>query len=219
MSEPYRIVIADDHPLVRSGIRATLAEESDLELVGEACDGDEALRLVVSQRPDLLVVDLSMPGLAADELIGQAREHLPELKALVLSAYDDDVFVRRLMQARISGYLLKDEAADNLVEAIRAIRRGAVWFSQGVALKMMGVNGDPLGDLTPRERQVLERIARGMDNQAIAEDLHLAEQTVRNYASTIYEKIGVGSRVEAVVWARERGVLREGTPEVGRSPL
>ena len=204
-----RIVIADDHPLVRSGITATLLRSPDNKVVGEASDSEEALRLVASLKPDLLTLDLSMPGtIAPEDVAAQALALHPPLKILVLTAHDDEAMVRRLKKVRISGYLLKDEAPENLLQAVRAIEQGAVWISQSIAHKMMGLNAteDPVINLNARERQVLTQIGKGMDNLSIATKLNLAEQTVRNYASAIYEKIGVSSRVEAVVWARERGI-------------
>ena len=204
-----RIVIADDHPLVRFGVKSTLARSEEHQVVGEASNAEEALRLIVELKPDLLTLDLNMPGIAPEELAAQAREHHPELKVLVLTALDDEPTVRRLKKVRLSGYMLKDEAPENLLQAVRAIEQGAVWFSQSIAHKMMGLDiaEDPAPTLTARERQVLAQIARGLDNLAIANELSLAEQTVRNYASAIYEKIGASSRVEAAVWARERGIL------------
>lgn len=204
-----RIVIADDHPLVRFGVKSTLARSEEHQVVGEASNAEEALRLVAELKPDLLTLDLNMPGIAPEELAAQAREHHPELKVLVLTAMDDEPTVRRLKKVRLSGYMLKDEAPENLLQAVRAIEQGAVWFSQSIAHKMMGLDiaEDPAPTLTARERQVLAQIARGLDNLAIANELSLAEQTVRNYASAIYEKIGATSRVEAAVWARERGIL------------
>lgn len=195
-------------PLVRAGVRATLAAETDFELVGEACDGDQALQMCVAEKPDILVLDLSMPGLGTQELLEQVRAIHPQIKVLVLTAHHDAASVQKMMRAQVSGYLLKDEVGEVLVQALRAIFKGAAWFTQSVALLMMSPAGQPATcDLTPREREILERISRGLDNQSIAQELHLAEQTVRNYASTVYEKLGVKSRVEAVVWARERGIV------------
>ena len=199
-----RIALADDHPLVRAGIRATLLEDPSFETVGEASTGDDALKMVLEKAPDLLILDLSMPGLAPDQVVARSLAALPNLKTLILTAYDDDVYVRRMSQVLISGYLLKDEAPANLLHAIRAILSGAVWFSQTVARKMMTQDKDL--SLTGRERDLLECIAKGLDNKAISEELHLAEQTVRNYTSTLYQKLGVSSRTEAVVWSHQRGI-------------
>ena len=207
--ERCRILIADDHPLVRSGVKATLSRSEDNMVVGEACNAEEALRLVLAFKPDVITLDLDMPGLSAEDFALQSLAAHPSLKILVITAHDDEATVRRLKKVRISGYMLKDEAPENLLQAVRAIQQGAVWFSQSVAHKMMGLDtpDDPAPMLTPRERQVLAHIGKGLDNQAIASQLHLAEQTVRNYATNIYDKIGVSSRVEAAVWARDRGLL------------
>lgn len=204
-----KIVIADDHPLVRSGVKSTLARSDDVQVVGEAQNSAEAMKLIEQHRPDMLILDIEMPGIPADELTVAARELVPDLKILVLTAHEDEGSIRRLMKVKISAYMLKDEAPENLLQAVRAIGQGAVWFSQSVAHKLMGLNDpeDDLPSLTPRERQILTQIALGHDNQTIANELSLAEQTVRNYASSIYEKIGVASRVEAVVWARDRGIV------------
>ncbi|MGE0493876.1 MAG: response regulator [Vulcanimicrobiota bacterium] len=202
-----RVVLADDHPLVRKGIRATLTERASIEVVAEAATGDEALEAVTEHRPDLLILDLSMPGLAPHLMIKQARQVQPGLKVLILTAYDDDVHVRGLNQIPLSGYLVKDEAIEHLLQAIRVIEQGAVWFSQSVADKIRGLShqlADPDRlSLNSRDREVLTLIGRGLDNKVIAQELHLAEQTIRNYVSSLYQKLGVNSRAEAVVWAHD----------------
>jgi DNA-binding NarL/FixJ family response regulator len=148
-----------------------------------------------------------MPGLSADGIISQARKVLPQLKVLILTAFDDEMHLRELSHLSLSGYLLKDEAVDFLLKAIRAIGEGAVWFSQSVSDKIRSLShrlADPdLLSLTAQDREVLSRIGRGVNNSVIAEELNLAEQTVRNYVSRVYVRIGVTSRAEAVVWARE----------------
>lgn len=204
-----RVVVADDHPLVRGGIRTALADWEDLEVVAEAGTGDEALRAVLTHRPDLLILDLFMPGLECDQVVALATEAHPALKTLVLTAYDDDVYVRRMSRLAIRGYVLKDEAPEDLLRAIRGIERGAVWFSHKVAQKIMRFGNDFSGSnsgLTLREEQLLTLLSRGETNQEIARILSLREQTVRNYVSTLYAKIQVSTRAMAVVWARERGI-------------
>lgn len=205
-----RIVLADDHPFVRKGVLATLATRESIEVVAEACDGDEALQAVVDHQPDLLILDLCMPGLPAQTLIAQARKAVPTLKVLILTAFDDDVHLRELHHLSLSGYLLKDEAVTHLIQAIQAIESGAVWFSQSISDKIRRLSHrlwDPdLLSLNARDRQVLRCIGKGLDNKVIAEELHLAEQTVRNYVSRLYLRIGVASRAEAVVWAREHAL-------------
>ena len=205
-----RIVIADNHPLVRKGIEAILRGEAGIEVVAEAANGDDALSLVTEHRPDLLLLDLSLPGLTAKDLISQARKPLPELKVLILTAYADEVQLRELSHLPLSGYLLQDEAVPYLLKAIRTIGDGAVWFSQPVSDKIRRLSHrltDPvLLYLSARDREVLSRIGRGMDNKVIAKELNLAEQNVRNYVSRVYLRIGVNSRAKAVVWAREHAL-------------
>ncbi len=202
-----RVVCADDHPLIRQGIVSTVSSETDLEVVGEAEDGRSAIESCVKNLPDILVLDVGMPGPTSVEVVRAVQEGSPETRVLILTAYDDDTYVRQLMRSGVAGYLLKDEGVENVVRAIRSIHDGATWFSQAVTEKFVRWQyGEPtpqLEDLTGREREVLHLIARGLDNSKIAAELDLAEQTVRNYASSIYDKIKVSSRAQAVIWARE----------------
>lgn len=210
MAETIRVVLADDHPVVRSGIRAALEAEGDIEVVGEAGDGQEAQQLTVSLAPDILLLDLNMPGPKATDTISYVREHSPTTKVIMLTAHDEDAYIRAVMRAGVTGYLLKEEAVDTVVKAVRAVRKGAAWYSQEIAERFVQwqFNREPEiedANLTARERQLLTLVAKGWDNARIAAELGLAEQTVRNYTSTIYDKLGVHSRAEAIVWARERG--------------
>ena len=212
MNELIRVALADDHPLVRAGIRAALADETDLHAVGEAATGYEALRLCRELQPDVLVLDLSMPGPLPLEVMSAVRAHCPALKVLVLSAYDDDAYVRGVVGAGAVGYLLKDEAPDTVVDAIRTVMAGGTWFNQAVLAKLGGSPPEvslpaKVEWLTGREREVLEAMTRGWDNARIAAEVHLAEQTVRNTISRIYAKLGVRSRAEALLWAQEHGLL------------
>lgn len=209
-SDRIRVVLADDHPLVRSGIRATLLREGHIDVVGEASSGDEVPTLVQNLRPDLLLLDLSMPGPSPLETVACVRQFSPETYILILSAYDDDAYVRSLIGAGVDGYLLKDEATEALIQAVTAVVQGGTWFSRTVMQKFAGAGRgtDPV-DFTPRELELLAGIARGWDNRRLAAEFELAEQTVRNYISRIYEKLNVRSRAEAVVWARQHGYAGE----------
>jgi len=203
-----RILLADDHPLVRSGIRATLEGEKGVKLVGEATDGHEAQALCAELAPDLLLLDLSMPGPSPLETIRFVRERCPNTRVLILTAYDDDTYVRGLMGNGVDGYLLKDEATEALIQAILAVVQGGTWFSRGVVQKFFEApearDRSALA-FTRREQEMLSGIARGWDNRRIAAEFDLAEQTVRNYISRIYDKLGLHSRAEVVVWARQQG--------------
>lgn len=206
-----RVLLADDHPLVRSGIRATLAAEADIVVVGEATNGAEVQALTKEFRPDLLILDLSMPGPSPLETIACVRQMSPETRVLVLSAYDDDAYVRSAIGVGVDGYLLKDEATEALVRAVTSVVQGDTWFSRAVMQKFVDARDEPGHgvDFTPREVALLAGIARGWDNRRLASEFELAEQTVRNYISKLYEKLGVRSRAEAVVWARKHGYAGE----------
>lgn len=202
-----RILIADDHPLVRQGVKATVGQSDQFQVVGESQDSDETLKLVQSLKPDLLILDLEMPGTVTENVAQEALKLHPAMKLLVLTSRNDDKTLRKLSKVKISGYLLKDEAPENLMQALRTVSQGAAWFSQFVVQRLLSLTNeeDTHPQLTPREKMILMLMAEGKDNATIAKDLALAEQTVRNYASGIYEKIGAKSRAEAVVWAIGQG--------------
>lgn len=211
-SEPIRVLLADDHPVVRSGIRAALELDGDIDVIGEAGDGIAAKKLCQELRPDILLLDLNMPGPTVTETIEAVRSVAPDTRIVMLSAHDDDTYIRAVMRAGVAGYLLKDEAVDTVVKAVRAVRQGAAWFSEAIAQRFVQWQFGQVpeieeANLTKREHDLLHLIGRGWDNARIASDLGLAEQTVRNYTSTLYDKIKVQSRAEAVVWAREHGFV------------
>jgi len=210
-----RVVLADDHPIVRSGIKGALEVEDDIQVVGEASDGHEAQRVCEELEPDVVLLDLNMPGPKVTDTIAYVREKCPNAKIVMLTAHDEDAYIRAVMRAGVSGYLLKEEAVDTVVKAVRAVKKGAAWYSQTIAERFTQwqFGREPEieeAQLTPRERDLLILVSKGWDNARIAGHLHLAEQTVRNYTSTLYEKLQVHSRAEAIVWARERGFADEG---------
>ncbi|HEX6289765.1 MAG TPA: response regulator transcription factor [Herpetosiphonaceae bacterium] len=209
MSNSIRVLLADDHPFVRAGIRAILSAESDITLIAEASNGHEARQMSVDMQPDILLLDLRMPGPAPTETVPYVRERCPNTRVLILTAYDDEVYVRRMASLDIAGYVLKEEATESIVRAIRAIMNGETWFSRAILAKLIqyqqGQNQrTPEQLLTTRERQILDLLIEGWDNARIAHSLNLAEQTVRNHLSRIYMKLDVRSRAEAIVWAREQ---------------
>lgn len=203
-----RIIIADDHPLIRFGVAGTF--RGTHEIVGEAADAYTALELVAAQKPDLLILDLDMPGCPPDETIRRAAELHPAMKVMILSGSKDPRFLRALAGVKFSGFVLKDEAPENLLQAVRVIGQGSTWFSHAISRKFLAISQENEGELalclTKREREILDLILQGKDNAGIATSLKLAEQTIRRHASVIYQKLGVSNRLEAVVWAQRVGL-------------
>lgn len=198
-----RVILADDHPLIRTGLRMTLTAQPNIDLVGEATTGEEVQQLCMELQPDVLLLDLRMPGPHPLETMAFLREHCPPMKIIVLTAYDDDVYVRGMAAAGAAGYILKDEAPESVVQAIYTTVGGGTWFSWPVVDKLVNFEKGA-SNLNERERQILSRIIQGWDNARIAKELDLAEQTVRNHTSHLYAKLGVKSRTEAIVWAKDR---------------
>ena len=209
MSEVTRVLIADDHPLMRSGIRAHLSDDETLEVVAEASNGEQMQRLCQQVQLDMVIMDISMPGPSFKNRVAFIKS-LNDVKLLVLTAFDDTIYVQAMFKAGVEGYVLKDEVAETLVTAVRAVAGGGTYFSRRVLEKLneFDFRSDALGSLTPRERDVLSLVAQGGSNAAIAETLAIAEQTVRNYVSRLYDKIGISSRVELAVWAHKHSLVR-----------
>jgi len=208
MSKTIRVLLADDHPLVRTGIRATLMIEPDLLLVGEAINGHEAQRLCQELQPDILLLDLNMPGPPPGETITAVHEHSPQTYVIVLTAYDDDAYVRGMVAAGVAGYVLKDEASEVLVRAIRAVMQGDTWFSRPILEKLLHhVSASAeVSNLTARELEVLRLVATGKTNQEIAIALAISVKTVEKHLGEVFVKLGVASRVEAAVQAVRLGL-------------
>lgn len=208
-----RVVIADDHPLVRSGIRSELARHPDeFNVVGEAVNGDETLELVQEIQPDILLLDIQMPGRAAIEVLREVKGKDSICRVIILTAYGDTATILGMVRAGADGYLLKDDDPMVLAEAIRAVAGGRVWLSSAVSEKIASlIAGKPkpaLGEkLTKRELDVLYLLAEGSTNKEIAAALHTSERTIEFHVSNILGKLGVKGRWEAVNLARERGLL------------
>ncbi len=205
-----RVLLADDHPVARSGIRAELDGADGIEVVGEASSGHEALRLVEKLCPDVLVLDVVMPGMDGVEATRLLRERHPDLRILALSAYHDDEYVFGLLSAGAAGYVLKEEALDTIVEAIRAASRGETWLSKRVEEKVVrrAIGEEEEFPLTERELDVLRLLAKGWSNRRIARELYITERTVRFHVENILSKLGVSSRTEAVVEGARRGLVK-----------
>jgi len=209
-----RILLADDHAVVRQGTRELLAREADLEVVAEAGDGEEAVRLALVHAPDVAVMDIAMPKLNGIEATRQIKATNPRISVLALSAYDDDQYIFALLEAGAAGYLLKNVSADELVKAIRAVAAGEAVLHPAIARRVVNrfapsagaqPAADALDQLTEREVEVLKLAARGLKNQEIAHELSLSVRTVQTHLSNIFSKMAVGSRTEAVLEALRRG--------------
>ena len=214
--DKIRIVLADDHVLMRQGTRELLEREEDLEIVGEAGDGEQAVKLVTELHPDVALIDIAMPKLNGIEATRRIKAIYPSVAVLILTAYDNDQYVFALLEAGAAGYLLKDVRARDLVEAIRAVNAGESVLHPVIARKVVNRfarrPGEPakeiaLESLTEREMQVLRLAAKGMSNKEIAKELVLSVRTVQGHLHNIFGKMGVGSRAEAVVQALRKGWL------------
>lgn len=211
-----RILLADDHALVRQGTRQLLERETDLEVVAEAGDGEEAVRLAQMHAPDVVVMDLAMPVLNGIEATKRIKASNPRIGVLALTAYDDDPYIFALLEAGGAGYLLKNVGADELIKAIRAVAAGEAVLHPAIARRVVNrfasaaearPAADALEQLTEREIEVLRLAARGLKNQDIAHELFLSVRTVQTHLGNIFNKMGVGSRTEAVIEALRRGWL------------
>ncbi|NNF59587.1 MAG: response regulator transcription factor [Rhodothermaceae bacterium] len=200
---PVRIVVVDDHPLFRAGLRTALSADAQFEVIGEACDGDEALAVVRSLRPDILLLDVEMPGRSGVAVAQALADDPLAPRILALSAHAEPAYITGLLAAGAAGYITKDQHPLIIREALLAVHRGeGRWFVP------IPRNPTALSPLTGREHEVLALMAHGSDNPAIAERLRIAENTVRNHVAAIYSKLGVSSAREAIAWAWENGVAR-----------
>jgi DNA-binding NarL/FixJ family response regulator len=210
-----RLVLADDHPVVRDGLRGMLASQADFEVVGEAGSGREAVRLVERERPDVVLMDLQMPDLDGVAATAEIVARFPASRVLVLTTYDTDADILRAVEAGATGYLLKDAPRERLFPAIRAAARGETVLAPTVATRLVGRLRLPAGEaLTAREVEVLERVATGASNADVAAGLYISEATVKTHLLHIFAKLGVDDRTAAVVAALERGIIR--LPRGGR---
>jgi len=209
-----RVLIADDHAVVREGTRQILEHEPDLKVVAEAADGDEAVKLTGSSKPDVAIIDISMPRVDGIEATKQIKTLYPQVAILILTAYDDDQFVFSLMEAGAAGYLLKSVRGSELVEAIRAVYSGESVLHPSIARKVLnrfvpsldkGQRQEPPETLSQREMEVLQLATQGLSNQDIADELSLSLRTVQAHLGHIFNKLRVSSRTEAVVRALKEG--------------
>jgi DNA-binding NarL/FixJ family response regulator len=216
--ETVRVLIADDHPLFRKGLRTLLESEPGLEVIGEATTGEEAIAMAVTSSPDVILLDLKMPDKTGFEAARAISASSPHIHILVVTLFQDDESIFAALRAGARGYVLKDTSEEEMLRAIRAVASGEAIFSPGVASRMIGffassreeLPRDIFSDLTSREREILELIARGTANTTIAESLSISLKTVRNHVSNIYSKLQVADRAQAVIRARDAGLGTDG---------
>lgn len=209
-----RILIADDHPLVRSGMRALLKAEEDLEVVGEAATGEEAVTQAATLQPDVIVMDLRMPGISGIEATRRILQMNPHIRILVVTLLAEDDTLFAALRAGAHGYVLKEASEVEVLRAIRAVGEGEAIFSATMAQRLVGffssprqtVPSLPFPDLTEREREILTLLAQGRSNSEIAQQLVIEQKTVRNYISSIFGKLQVADRAQAIIRAREAGL-------------
>lgn len=205
-----QILVADDHPVVRAGICSELARHSDLKVIGEAANGDEVLHLSAALLPEVLLLDIAMPGLKALQVIRALQAQAAPPHVLVLTAYGDVDNVLGMLAAGATGYLLKDEGLDMIVEGVRAVAQGKMWLSAAVAQRLaqhaIGIQSF-CRTLSAREAEVLRLMAKGCTNKQIAEALAISEGTVKNYVTSIYVILQVHTRAEAVAWAWQHALM------------
>jgi len=208
-----RILVVDDHPVVREGLVMMLGTQPDMEVVGEAGDGLAAVEQATALAPDVVLMDLEMPGLDGPEAIRRIQQTNPAARVLVLTAYDTDERILQAVQAGARGYLLKGVPRDEIFQAVRVVEGGGSLLQPAVATKLLNRVGDLLREeraetLTERELQVLELIAKGYRNKEIARELNITERTVKFHANIIFQKLEVDSRTEAVSEALRRGIIK-----------
>lgn len=210
-----RVLIADDHTMVRQGLSQICEAEPDMQVVGQAADGRQAVRLARSLQPDIVVMDINMPGQDGVEATTAITAENPSIGVIILTMYRQDQYVFEAIKAGARAYLLKDADSDELLRAIRAVARGEALLDPSIAGKIIdefkrlqddALLADGLTPLTDREQDILRLVAQGHDNQAIANELHLSEKTVRNRLSVIFEKLHVNNRTQAALYALRRGL-------------
>jgi len=212
-----RVLIADDHAIVRAGLRALLKGEAGMELVGEASGGEEALRLVENLNPDILVLDLSMPDMDGIQVTKRVHATAPDVRILILTVHEDEALLREAIRAGAAGYILKHAAEEELISAINMVQMGDIYVHPKLVRsllvapqKLIPTSPQPEELLTPRELDVLNCIVQGYTNRQIAEELSLSVRTVEGYRANMTEKLGLHSRAELVRYAREHGLLDKG---------
>ena len=216
MNEPIRLMVVDDHTLFREGLRALLSSIPEIDMIAEASNGDEALRLADTIEPDVILMDIQMPGMNGLQATRRILEKNPHMGIIMVTMFDDDDSVFTAMRAGARGYVLKGADQQDMIRAIRAVACGEALFGPSIANRLMDYFSQPIPaasstfpELTPRELQILELIAQGMNNGDIAEKLTITLKTVRNHVSNILNKLQVSDRLQAALRARDAGMGKE----------
>lgn len=214
-----RILLADDHHIVRAGVRQLLESAKDLEVIAEAGDGEEAQTLIQKYKPDVAVLDIQMPKASGIEVTRWVRAHLPEVGVLILTAYDDDPYVMAVLQAGANGYVLKTAHADDLIQAVRDVNEGKSALDPAITRKLMtnlfkGTEKKVVEPLTDRELDVLRLAAKGFTNKAIGVQLSISDRTVQGHLAHIFAKLQANSRTEAVMRAVSLGLISQGSGSI-----
>lgn len=211
---PVRILIADDHGLLRAGLRALLNAEPDLQVVDEAADGPQALNLIQKLQPDVVLLDIGLPGLSGIEVTRRLQKTLPRVRILILTVHEDESLLREAIRAGAAGYIVKRAVESELIDAIRAVWRGNQYVHPAMTHALLKdltppplSNEPPIEQLTPREIGVLRLLAQGYTNRQVAEALHLSVRTVESHRSNLTSKLGLHSRLELIRYAQEHGLL------------
>lgn len=210
MSETIRVLLADDHPALRFGLRVLLEQAPDIQVIGETGDGIETLAQIEALRPEVVVLDCELPGMEGTAVAAEARRRGLATRVVALSAHADERYVRGMIDAGAVGYLLKEEAPGVIVAAVRAAAKGEGWFSPAVATQVAawarGDRASPAAELNERERSLLRLVANGKTNKEISRAMRISEKTVEKYLSELFDKLHVASRVEAAVLAVRQGL-------------
>ncbi len=213
MISPTRILVVDDHPVLRDGLVAVLSTQADFAVVGEAETGPEAVLVAAELQPDIVMMDLEMPGMDGGEALKQMRDHNPDVRVIVFTAYDTDDRIMAAIQAGAQGYLLKGAPRDQVFEAIRVVNAGNSLLQPVVASKLLSrmrrsaVDPGTADSVTPREMEVIGLLARGLQNKEIAAELGITQRTAKFHVGSILAKLGAGNRTEAVTIAVQRGMI------------
>lgn len=216
MSDQIRVLIADDHTIVRSGVRLLLEAESDIKVVGEALDGREALNLVESLQPDVVLMDITMPEMDGLEATQQIKTRFPHINVLILTMHRSEEYFFELLKAGASGYILKGAKTSELINAVRVVQRGEVFLYPTMTqklvkdyLRLLEWNDEDGPSLSPREKEILRLLAEGYNNKEIAEKLVISPSTVHSHRGNMMEKLGLNNRRELIQFARRRGLIRD----------